>query len=147
MKRRTMTLLLALCLVFTLLPFAASAEDSTVSVETEHFKVTVTMDPDDAVYNWSMADLGDYFNIPIEIDITAKAATTDLTVDKVVAALKGEEGSRSFLWLMTNSALCLKLADTEQQHGMHFPWLDYQPFLKYPPVNGSTTAAICQYYT
>ena len=91
MKRRTMTLLLALCLVFTLLPFAASAEDTTASVETEHFKVTVTMDPDDAVYNLSMAAIGDYFNIPIEIDISAKAATTNLAVDKVEAALKGED--------------------------------------------------------
>ena len=95
MKRRIMTLLLALCLIFTLLPFAASAEDSTVSVETEHFKVTVTMDPDDAVYKWDLAELGDYFDIPIEIDITAKASTTDLTVDKVEASLKGEEGSQS----------------------------------------------------
>ena len=90
MKRRTMTLLLALCLVFTLLPFAASAEDTTAYVETDHFNVTVTMDPDDAVYNWSMAAIGDYFNIPIEIGITAKAATTNLTVDEVKAALKGE---------------------------------------------------------
>ncbi len=95
MKRRTMTLLLALCLVFTLLPFAASAEDTTVAVETEHFKVTVTMDPDDAVYNLSMAALGDYFNIPIEIGITAVKKTTDLTVDEVEAALKREEGSKS----------------------------------------------------
>ena len=95
MKRRTMTLLLALCLVFTLLPFAASAEDTTASVETEHFKVTVTMDPDDAVYSGSTAAIGDYFNIPIEIGITAKAATTNLTVDKVEAALKREEGSES----------------------------------------------------
>ena len=93
--KRVFPLLLALCLVFTLLPFAASAEDTTAYVETEHFKVTVTMDPDDAVYNWSTAELGDYFNIPIEIGITAKAATTNLTVDEVEAALKGEEGSES----------------------------------------------------
>lgn len=90
MKRRAMTLLLALCLIFTLLPFAASAEDSTAYVETEHFKVTVTMDPDDAVYSGSTAAIGVYFNIPIEIGITAKAATTNLTVDEVEAALKGE---------------------------------------------------------
>ena len=41
MKRRAMTLLLALCLIFTLLPFAASAEDSTAYNVESNYKIGV----------------------------------------------------------------------------------------------------------
>lgn len=72
MKRRAMTLLLALCLIFTLLPFAASAEDSTAYVETEHFKVEFVFGNEPKIV-YSDGLIG----YEVTINITGKTATKD----------------------------------------------------------------------
>ena len=72
MKRRAMTLLLALCLIFTLLPFAASAEDSTAYVETEHFKVEFVFGNEPKFVNPD-----GLIGYEVTINITGKTATKD----------------------------------------------------------------------
>lgn len=86
MKRRALTLLLALCLIFTLLPFAASAEDSTAYVETEHFKVEFVFGNEP-----QSADEEGNITYKLTAKITGKAATEG----DVWLCVKCGENSRS----------------------------------------------------
>lgn len=127
MKRRTMTLLLALCLVFTLLPFAASAEDSTAYVETEHFKVEFVFGNEpQIVYPDGL------IGYEVTINITGKTATEDdvcLYVNwgfnseaincKVTQDLKVVEGEREYdTYTVTKNYLKSKNEESNYEIGV-----------------------------
>ena len=127
MKRRTMTLLLALCLVFTLLPFAASAEDTTASVETEHFKVEFVFGNEPKIV-YSDGLIG----YEVTINITGKTATENdvyLYVNwgiiseaincKVTQDLKVVEGEQEYdTYTVTKSYLKSKNEESNYEIGV-----------------------------
>ena len=113
MKRRTMTLLLALCLIFTLLPFAASAEDSTAYVETEHFKVEFVFGNEP-----QSADEEGNITYKLTAEITGKAATEG----DVWLCVKCGENSRSINCRVTEN---LQIVVNGQGHDTYTAELSY----------------------